>query len=58
MQDARSAGTGVYMDVHEDSEHRATQQIIRATIISAFPYSAASTASPISFVPTLVVPAS
>jgi len=25
-QGARSAGTGVYTDVHEDSEHRATQR--------------------------------
>src|SRR3546814_14432299 len=26
MQGARSAGTAVYVRVHEDSEHRATQQ--------------------------------
>ncbi len=30
VQGARSAGTGVYMHVHEDSEHRATQQSDRA----------------------------
>src|SRR3546814_17319735 len=30
MQGARSAGTAVYKPVHEDSEHRATQQSGRA----------------------------
>ena len=37
MQGARSAGTGVYMGVHEDSEHRATQQIACAAIDSTLP---------------------
>jgi phosphoribosylformylglycinamidine synthase len=35
MQGARSAGTAMYIDVHEDSEHRATQQMTHHSSISA-----------------------
>ncbi len=37
MQGARRTGTGVYIDVHEDSEHRATLQTVRAASYSALP---------------------
>ena len=32
MQGALRTGTGVYIEVHEDSEHRATPQIARTAI--------------------------
>src|SRR3546814_7063936 len=37
MQGARSAGTAVYIRVHEDSEHRATPQSGRAVGFMRFP---------------------
>src|SRR3546814_14901910 len=37
VQGARSAGTAVYMSVHEDSEHRVTKQTGRAAGFKRFP---------------------
>ena len=37
VQGARSAGTAVYVLVHEDSEHRATRQSDRAGGFERFP---------------------
>src|SRR3546814_2802157 len=45
VQGARSTGTGVYMQVHEDSEHRATQQSGRTAGFERFPYPCAMTES-------------
>src|SRR3546814_3923043 len=41
VQGARSAGTAVYMLVHEDSEHRVTQQSGCATGFKRFPMGSA-----------------
>ena len=35
MQGTWSAGTGMYIDVHEDSEHRATPQMTHHSSIAA-----------------------
>jgi hypothetical protein len=35
MQGARSTGTGMHFDVHEDSEHRATPQMTHRSSIAA-----------------------